>query len=240
MEGVCAESGAWNFKEADVLIKKNWVAAMSSMVFLAACTQGPSLNGAAPASSGGTASPAVASLPGGSGPVTIHCGDGKQALVKQVILGGQTASQVECVDMARTMASRDVALLEDEPLVVAPPPPVRRVVRTLPPVRERVIVREVPAPRHEDDVVVQDEEPRVVRTSTTTSTSTTDRDDYDPPTTTQGRKRPGEQSAAIIVGSTGAGAGIGAIIGGKKGAIIGAVLGGVGGTIFDRKTRNKK
>jgi hypothetical protein len=234
---MCAESGAWNFKEADVLIKKSWVAAISSMTLLAACTQGPSLNGSAPAPSGGTASPAVASLPGGSGPVTIHCGDGKQALVKQVILGGQTASQVECVDMARTVVSRDVALLEDEPLVVAPPPPpVRRVVRTLPPVRERVIVREIPAPRHEDDVVVvQDEEPRVVRTSTT------DRDDYEPPpSTTQGRKRPGEESAAIIVGSTGAGAGIGAIIGGKKGAIIGAVLGGVGGTIFDRKTRNKK
>jgi hypothetical protein len=238
---MCAESGAWNFKEADVLIKKSWVAAISSMTLLAACTQGPSLNGSAPAPSGGTASPAVASLPGGSGPVTIHCGDGKQALVKQVILGGQTASQVECVDVARTVGSRDVALLEDEPLVVAPPPPVRRVVRTLPPVRERVIVREVPAPRHEDDVVVvQDEEPRVVRTSTTNTTNTTDRDDYDPPSTTQGKKRPGEESAAIIVGSTGAGAGIGAIIGGKKGAIIGAVVGGVGGTIFDRKTRNKK
>src|SRR5262245_60736025 len=113
------------------------------MAFLAACTQGPSLNGSAPAPSpGASASSSVASLPANAGPVTIQCGDGKQALVKQVAVNGQTVSQVECVDAARVVASRDVTVLEDQPIQVAPP--VRRVVRTLPPVRERVIVREVP------------------------------------------------------------------------------------------------
>jgi hypothetical protein len=220
-----------------VQVKKSWVAAVSSVTFLAACTQGPSPSGSAPAASAGTSpSASVASLPAGSGPVTIQCGDGKQAVVKQVLAGAQTVSQVECVDAARVVTSRDVALLEDQPLQVAPAvrPPVRRVVRTLPPVvRERVIVREVP--RHEDDEdVTPVDEPRVYRTSDTSD------DDPSPAPAPAPSKRSGEQSAVIIGGSTAAGAGVGAVLGGKKGAIIGAVLGGIGGTIYDRKTREKK
>jgi len=40
-------------------------------------------------------------------------------------------------------------------------------------------------------------------------------------------------TALVIGGSTGAGAGIGAIAGGKKGALIGAALGGGGAAIFE-------
>ena len=46
-----------------------------------------------------------------------------------------------------------------------------------------------------------------------------------------------QKEAIIIGGSTAAGAGIGAIAGGKKGAAIGAISGGVAGLIYDMKTR---
>lgn len=216
---------------------KGWAAAVS-VAFLAACTQVPSFNsGSAPASSAG-ATPPLTAL--GGMPITVNCGEGKQALVKQVSFDGKTQSQVDCVDMPRILASRDVQLLEDDLEVAPAPAPVRRAVYRRPPARERVVVREVPreVPRDDD----YDYEPPVSRTST----SRRNDDVYDDTpsrtsrTSTSRRKRPGEQSAAIIVGSTAAGAGAGAIIGGKKGAIIGAVIGGVGGTIYDRKTRNPK
>ncbi len=49
-----------------------------------------------------------------------------------------------------------------------------------------------------------------------------------------------KESALIIGGSAGAGAGIGAIAKGKKGAAVGAAIGGVAGTVYDLLTRNKK
>jgi hypothetical protein len=54
----------------------------------------------------------------------------------------------------------------------------------------------------------------------------------------QGRSK--AKSAAIIAGSAGAGAAIGAIAGGGKGAAIGAISGGTAGVIYDRTTANKK
>jgi hypothetical protein len=54
------------------------------------------------------------------------------------------------------------------------------------------------------------------------------------------KRRSKRKQAAIIGGSALAGAGVGALAGGKKGATIGAAAGGAGGTAYDLKTRNKK
>ena len=52
-------------------------------------------------------------------------------------------------------------------------------------------------------------------------------------------KRSTKHSVAIIGGSTLGGAGIGALVGGKKGALIGGLVGGTAGTVYDRKTRKR-
>lgn len=53
------------------------------------------------------------------------------------------------------------------------------------------------------------------------------------------RQRPFSHSVAIVAGSAGAGAAIGALAGHGKGAAIGALSGGAAGLIYDRLTHNR-
>jgi hypothetical protein len=54
------------------------------------------------------------------------------------------------------------------------------------------------------------------------------------------KSRSTAKSAAIVAGSAGTGAAIGALAGGGKGAAIGAISGGAGGFVYDRLTRNPR
>ena len=55
-----------------------------------------------------------------------------------------------------------------------------------------------------------------------------------------GRRRSTGRSVAIIAGSAGTGAAIGAIAKGGKGAAVGAIAGGVAGLIYDRLTADQR
>jgi hypothetical protein len=84
----------------------------------------------------------------------------------------------------------------------------------------RTVIRQAPAPTR-----------TVYRTSTSSSAQRQPR--------TVRHTRSAKNSALIIGGSTVAGAGIGAIVDGKKGALIGGLIGAAGGTVYDRTTRHK-
>ena len=87
-----------------------------------------------------------------------------------------------------------------------------------------------PAAGYYDDRRVVVSEPEVVYRDRETRRTTSRRT----------RDRPFSHSAAIVGGSAGAGAIIGAVAGGGKGAGIGALAGGGAGLVYDRLTHKRK
>jgi hypothetical protein len=77
--------------------------------------------------------------------------------------------------------------------------------------------------------------PRVVRTNNVRSNYV----ERDREVVVRKRGRSTGKSVAIVAGSAGAGAAIGALAGGGKGAGIGALSGGAAGFIYDRLTHNR-
>ena len=159
----------------------------------------------------------------GSRTTLVNCGEGRQALVYTDPHSG--ASQVQCVGTEASLASGTMV-----PGVAGVMPVSQFAPAIVPPASPAVVYRDpvaAPATRSASSTVR--------RTSGYRAASTT-RTAYYPASPTRSWKK----SALIIGGSTAAGAGVGAIMGGKSGAVKGGVLGLVGGTVYDLATRNKR
>jgi hypothetical protein len=153
-------------------------------------------------------------------PMAVSCEPNQRALVRPVVMNGVAVSQVECVSgqYAAAPAATEVAYQPGVPAAV-PVSYAAPVQQPFVPLENTRVVpvqqypAAAPAPRR---VVYQREPERVARST-----------------------RSVKKSAVIIGSSAAGGAGLGALMGGKKGAAIGAIVGGGGATLWDQITRNK-
>ncbi len=153
-------------------------------------------------------------------PTAVSCEPNQRALVRPAVINGTTVSQVECVSGQYTAVPVAVPAAY-QPAVPAPTPVSYTVPAQQPFVpldNTRVVpVQQYPAaaPVAPRRVVYQRAPERVVRDT-----------------------RSVKKSAVIIGSSAAGGAGLGALLGGKKGAAIGAIVGGGGATLWDQITRH--
>lgn len=190
------------------------------------------------ASPDGTQTASAMQDPMGQQPILVNCGDGRQAMVRQTLVGDRTVSRVECVPDATLMTDTGMEGLPGSlnvpaqqfqapapaaPAAVAQP---RVVYRDRPVYRDRVVER-----------TVSSAPARTTSASSGASSSSGSSRSSEAPARRPGRSW--QKSAVIIGGGAAGGAGVGAVIGGRRGAAKGAVLGGVAGTIYDIATRNK-
>jgi hypothetical protein len=162
----------------------------------------------------------------------VNCGEGRQALVYTDPRTGQ--SQVQCVGaeasltgaMTPGMASAMPVSQFVPAIVPAQPAPQQVVYRdpVVPATRSTARRSSAPRARTASNSTYSAAEPSYSRGSAVEPVQ-------------QGRSW--KKSAIIIGGSTAAGAGVGAVMGGKSGAVKGGVVGLLGGTIYDIATRNK-
>jgi hypothetical protein len=162
----------------------------------------------------------------------VNCGEGRQALVFTDPRTGQ--SQVQCVGaeagftnsaMTPGMASA-MPVSQFVPAIVPAQPAPQVVYRdpVVPAARSTARRSSAPAARTASaSTYGRSAEPVYSRTPEVAAPQT----------------RTWKKSAIIIGGSTAAGAGVGAVMGGKSGAVKGGVVGLLGGTIYDIATRNK-
>jgi len=152
-------------------------------------------------------------------PVIVSCEPHQRTLVRPVVINGATVSQVECIAADAQAAAFATSAVTSPQMV---------------PVNYGYV-----APRAQ--AVYTDLEPaRVVpvRTETVARPVRTRQVVYDDPVRVR-RTRSVKKSAVIIGSSAAAGAGVGALTGGKKGALIGAAIGGGGAAVWDQITRRR-
>ena len=153
-------------------------------------------------------------------PVVVTCEPNQRTLVRPVVVNGAPLSQVECVSIEAPLTAPATFTSP----AVAAPQLVASQVRPTP-----VVYQNLPEAR-----VVESEQPaRVVRS--VPARQVVYRDEVP-----ERRKTRSVAKSAVIIGSAaGGGAGIGALIGGKKGALIGAAAGGGSAAVWDQITRRK-
>jgi hypothetical protein len=183
------------------------------------------------------AAPAIVSQADASRTTLVNCGEGRQALITTDPRGTGLA-QVQCVatetsafaaGVPAAMPVAQFASSQFAPTVVSP---------VRPAVEERVDYSEPAArpvyrsaSRSSSASTVRRTSAPVYRSSQPTYSRNSEV--YAPQT------RSWKKSAIIIGGSTAAGAGVGAVLGGKSGAVKGGLVGLIGGTVYDIATRNK-
>ena len=146
----------------------------------------------------------------GNQQMLVNCGPYQRTLVRTTYLNGQPVASVDCVPA------------EDAATAAVAAPAGYAVQQYAPAAAQRVVYTSAPAPR-------------VVRTVAPARTVTQTQRVY-----TERRPVRSKTKSAVIIGTTAAaGAGVGALIGGKKGAIIGAVAGGGGAAVWDQVTRRR-
>jgi hypothetical protein len=137
-------------------------------------------------------------------PVLINCGPNQRSLVRQVLVDGQAATQVDCV--TDTLVPAPGAQYHASGFSQAPVVSYAGDARAVP------AVSMVPAAQ-------APQSPRVVTERRVVSR--------------EPAGRSWQKRALIIGGSAASGAGIGGLVGGKKGALIGAAIGGGGSSIYE-------
>ena len=174
------------------------------------------------------ASQVPSGLQAGSAPVLLSCPAGQQPLLRQVVVGGASVPQVECVAAPGAAGVVPAAPMTAAPQPVAgynyAPPPAAPVYAapTAAPAVATVPVASAPAP---------------IRTVSTRPAARRVVYDDDVVEYREKKQRSWKKSAVIIGSSAGIGAGVGAATGGKKGALIGAAIGGGAATVWDQITR---
>ena len=140
--------------------------------------------------------------------VAVDCEPTQRAIVRQAVVDGESRVAIECATVARAEgAGRAASYASMQPASAMPAGEAMLV----------PAVYEVPAAAPA----------RVTRPSATSAPRRA------VSSTSVERPRSWQKRAVIIGGAAGAGAGIGALIGGKKGALIGAAVGGGSGTLYE-------
>jgi hypothetical protein len=151
---------------------------------------------------------ASASQPSGQSAsnVAVDCAPMQQALVRHTVVNGEPRVAIQCVNAAQY--AQFARSMDEETLAPYPVAYAGGANRAVPAVYRESVAQ--PA--------------RVAARPATTVRRAATR--VEP-------KRSWQKRALVIGGSSGAGAGIGALIGGKKGALIGAAIGGGGGALYE-------
>jgi hypothetical protein len=137
-------------------------------------------------------------------PTMVQCEPQQEAMLRRSIVAGREVAEVTCVSRTPMVpVGPEAAYFDSRPAYSQSDIVTRPVVRT-----------QTARPQAARQVVYRD---RPVAASRQVDT----------------KKRSWKTTAAVIGGSTAAGAGVGAIAGGKKGALIGAAVGGGAGTVYE-------
>ena len=155
-------------------------------------------------------------------PMSIACEPNQRAIVRQVIVNGVVQAQAECQSVGVAGTARTFAAAAS----AAPAP-----------IAQPVAYGYSEAPLADTQLVrTAYPQPAVARAAAP------ERVVYQPAPerrVVEQPKRSVKKSAVIIGSSAGVGAGVGAIVGGKKGAGLGALIGGGGAALWDQITRRK-